>query len=76
MYLCALHRLYVIFNHSFNTLAMSAMIKNILVPIGTSPDSYHTLQYAVNFAKEFSANVYVMEVFNVSVGARKKAWPM
>lgn len=47
------------------------MIKNILVPIGTSPDSFHTLQYAVDFAAEFSANIYVMEVFSVSVGAGK-----
>ncbi|MGB7393729.1 MAG: universal stress protein [Pricia sp.] len=46
-------------------------MKNILVPIGASPDSHHTLQYAVNFASEFSADVYVMEVFNVSVGAGK-----
>jgi nucleotide-binding universal stress UspA family protein len=47
------------------------MIKNILVPIGPSPDLYHTLQYAVDFAAEFSARIYVMEVFNVSVGAGK-----
>lgn len=47
------------------------MIKKILVPIGPSPDSYHTLQYAVDFAAEFSAGVYVMEVFNISVGAGK-----
>lgn len=47
------------------------MIKNILVPIGPSPDSYRTLQYAVDFAQAFSARVYVMEVFNVSVGAGK-----
>lgn len=45
------------------------MIKNILVPIGTSPDAYHTLQYAVDFASEFSAQIYVMEVFSVSIGA-------
>jgi len=45
-------------------------MKNILVPIGTSPSSAKTLQYAVDFATAFSANVYVMEVFNVkSAGA-------
>lgn len=44
-------------------------MKNILVPIGTSPDAHHTLQYAVDFAHEFSAQLYVMEVFNVSIGA-------
>ncbi|NJB71378.1 nucleotide-binding universal stress UspA family protein [Saonia flava] len=44
-------------------------MKNILVPIGTSPNAHETLQYAVNFAAEFSAQVYVMDVFSVSVGA-------
>ncbi len=39
-------------------------MKNILVPIGSSPDSHETLQYAVNFAAEFSAKVYAMEVFS------------
>lgn len=43
-------------------------MKNILVPIGTSPDSHETLQYAVDFATQFSAKVYVMEVFSVAVG--------
>ncbi len=41
-------------------------MKNILVPIGTNPDSHWTLQYAVDFALEFSSTIYVMEVFNVS----------
>lgn len=40
-------------------------MKNILVPIGTSPNSDKTLQYAIDFASEFSAKVYVMEVFSV-----------
>lgn len=44
-------------------------MKNILVPIGTSPDNHNTLQYAVDFAAEFSAQVYVMEVFTASIGA-------
>ena len=48
------------------------MIKNILVPIGASQDSFHTLQYAVDFAAEFSAKIYVMEVFNFSGRCRKK----
>jgi nucleotide-binding universal stress UspA family protein len=43
-------------------------MKNILVPIGTSPNSHETLQYAVDFATEFSAKIYVMEVFSVAVG--------
>lgn len=37
---------------------------NILVPIGTSSDAYETLQYAIDFAVDFNANVYVMEVFS------------
>lgn len=41
-------------------------MKNILVPIGTSPDASETLQYAVDFATDFGAKVYVMEVFNVT----------
>mgnify|MGYP003624882616 FL=1 len=41
-------------------------MKNILVPIGTSPDSNETLQYAVDFATQFSSEIYVMEVFSVS----------
>lgn len=44
-------------------------MKNILVPIGTSPDAHETLQYAVDFASEFSSQIYVMEVFSVSIGA-------
>ena len=41
-------------------------MKNILVPIGTSSNTGQTLQYAVDFASEFSAEVFVMDVFNVS----------
>lgn len=39
---------------------------NILVPIGTSPNAYQTLQYAVDFSVSFHAHIYVMEVFNVT----------
>ncbi len=39
---------------------------HILVPIGTSSNAGETLQYAVDFAADFSAAVFVMEVFNVS----------
>ncbi|MGJ8735511.1 universal stress protein [Zobellia laminariae] len=46
-------------------------MKHILVPIGISPDAHQTLQYAVDFAEQFGSQVYVMEVFNVSVGAGK-----
>ncbi|UJH69209.1 universal stress protein [Allomuricauda sp. SCSIO 65647] len=44
-------------------------MKNILVPVGTSPNSHETLQYAVNFASDFGANIYVMDVFTVTTGA-------
>lgn len=43
-------------------------MKNILVPIGTS-NTGETLQYAVDFATEFSAQVFVMDVFSVSAKA-------
>ena len=39
---------------------------NILVPIGTSPNANETLQYAVDFAADFSASIFVMEVFSFS----------
>jgi len=48
-------------------------MKNILVPIGTSPNSHETLQYAVDFAAEFSARIFVMEVFSVAVGVGSMA---
>lgn len=48
-------------------------MKNILVPIGTSPNSHETLQYAVDFAAEFSAKIFVMEVFSVAVGVGSMA---
>ncbi len=41
-------------------------MKNILVPIGTSSKSGETLQYAVDFAAAFSANVFLMDVFSAS----------
>ena len=41
-------------------------MKNILVPIGTNPDSFFTLQYAVDFAVEFSSSIYLMDVFSVT----------
>jgi len=43
-------------------------MKNILVPIGTS-NTGKTLQYAVDFAAEFSARIFVMDVFSVSAKA-------
>jgi len=39
---------------------------NILVPIGTSSNTNKTLQYAVDFAENFGAQIYVIEVFNAT----------
>lgn len=39
---------------------------NILVPIGSSADAHETLQYAVDFAMDFGAHIYVMEVFSAT----------
>lgn len=39
---------------------------NILVPIGTSENAHETLQYASDFAADFGAQIYVMEVFNAT----------
>ncbi|UCD60615.1 MAG: universal stress protein [Flavobacteriaceae bacterium] len=44
-------------------------MNNILVPIGTSPNAHETLQYAVDFASEFSSRIYVMGVFSAKAGA-------
>jgi len=46
-------------------------MNNILVPIGTSPNASDTLQYAIDFASQFGARVFVMDVFSVtsSVGS-------
>ena len=48
-------------------------MKKILVPVGTSTDAHVTLQYAVDFAKAFEAEVFAMDVFSASTGAGKLA---
>lgn len=40
-------------------------MKNILVPIGSSENSVNTLQYAIDFACEIDANVFVLRAYNV-----------
>ncbi|MEZ4801439.1 MAG: universal stress protein [Gelidibacter sp.] len=40
-------------------------MKNILVPVGSSKNAVSHLQYAVDFAKEFGAKLYVIQIFNV-----------
>ncbi len=44
-------------------------MQNILVPIGTLPNVTETLQYAVDFAADFSLKVYVMDAYSVSAKA-------
>ena len=39
-------------------------MKNILVPIGASENGKNTLQYAIDFASEINANVFVLKAFN------------
>ncbi|WP_350286629.1 universal stress protein [uncultured Croceitalea sp.] len=43
-------------------------MNNILVPLGTSPDSQETLKYAVDFAADFGAKVFIMDVYQVTAG--------
>jgi len=40
-------------------------MKNILVPIGNSPNAKNTLQYAIDFAEAVNAKVFVFRAFKV-----------
>lgn len=40
-------------------------MKNILVPVGTSPNTRSHLQYAVDFAEAFGAKLYVVHIYKV-----------
>lgn len=40
-------------------------MKNILVPVGSSRNAVSHLQYAIDFAKEFGAKVFVVQIYNV-----------
>ncbi|MDO6595772.1 universal stress protein [Oceanihabitans sp. 2_MG-2023] len=44
-------------------------MKNILVPIGSSSNAKNTLQYAIDFAKDMNANVFVFRAFSVTAKA-------
>ncbi len=44
-------------------------MKHILVPIGSSKNSINTLQYAIDFAKETNAKVFVFRAYNVQTKA-------
>ena len=46
-------------------------MKKILVPVGTSEHAHETLQYAVDFAEAFKAEVFAMDVFSVAPRAGK-----
>lgn len=46
-------------------------MNKILVPVGTSVNAHETLQYAIDFAKAFEAEVFAMDVFSVAPRAGK-----
>lgn len=48
-------------------------MKNILVPIGESENGKSTLQYAIDFANEVNANIFVLKAFNVVAKAGRLA---
>lgn len=50
---------------SANLAFKSLIMKNILVPVGSSKNAQSLLQYAVDFAHAFNANLYVVQVYNV-----------
>lgn len=41
-------------------------MKNILVPVGSSQSALNTIRYAVDFAKEFDARIYLVHVYSSS----------
>ncbi|MCX7551211.1 universal stress protein [Xanthomarina sp. F2636L] len=40
-------------------------MKNILVPVGSSPNAVSHLQYAVDFARAFDAKLFVVQIYNI-----------
>ena len=40
-------------------------MKNILVPVGTSPNTLSHLQYAVDFAQAFGTKLYLIQIYKV-----------
>ena len=61
----------IIFNVYFciklyvNLVFKPIIMKNILVPVGSSKNAVSHLQYTIDFAKAFGAKVYVVQVYNV-----------
>lgn len=43
---------------------ITAIMKNILVPLGVSENAPHTLRYALDLAQQFQAQLYVMDAFS------------
>ncbi len=41
-------------------------MKNLLVPIGSNENARNTLQYAIEFAREFNARIYLIHVYSSS----------
>ena len=41
-------------------------MKNLLVPIGTNENARNTLQYAIEFAREFDSRIYLIHVYSSS----------
>lgn len=44
-------------------------MKHILVPIGSTDNAQNTLQYAIDFASEIDANIFVFRAYNVQTKA-------
>lgn len=42
----------------------TVIMKNILVPVGTSKNSLSHLQYAIDFAKSFGAKLFVVQIYD------------
>ncbi len=41
-------------------------MKNILVPIGSHENALNTLQYAIDFAEQVNAKIYLVHIFSSS----------
>jgi nucleotide-binding universal stress UspA family protein len=48
-----------------NLVLKILIMKNVLVPVGSSKNAKSHLQYAVDFAKAFGAKLYIVQVYNV-----------
>jgi len=53
------------FIFAVNLVFKILIMKNILVPVGSSKNAKSHLQYAVDFAKAFGAKLFIVQVYNV-----------